>query len=314
MINNSQKRAVLFLGMFLFLFLSSCGWVKKERLQEEQGAKQEVQKQEVQKQEVRKHRVQRQTDYADKHVQMEIEAGNLQSAINLYGEMYQEWPQDPNVRSGYIKTLESIKSRGDQAFERNDFKLAEKNYEVLVRNWDHFSDLSQSLSFRKTFLEKKIKTSRCLFTEEQVSSHLKTGEFRKAIDLCQEVYKKYPQDPTVRNGYIRTLESIKTNGDRAFEGRDFALAGSVYGIVLRNVSSVNHLNGSLSFSKEGLTAKISNCRKVLFENGLKQYRSGNLNQAISLWKSILTFDPENREIKKAVNMATLQLENLQKTK
>ena len=127
-------------------------------------------------------------------------------------------------------------------------------------------------------------------------------------------HKKYPQDSTVRNGYIRTLESIKTNGDRAFEGRNFALAGSVYEIVLRNVSSVSHLNGSLSFSKEGLTAKISNCRKVLFENGLKQYRSGNLNQAISLWKSILIFDPDNREIRKAVNMATVQLENLQNTK
>jgi len=68
---------------------------------------------------------------------------------------------------------ESIKSGGDQAFERNDFKLAERNYEVLLRNWIHFSDLTQSLSFQKAFLEKRIKTSRCLFTEEQVSWHLK---------------------------------------------------------------------------------------------------------------------------------------------
>jgi tetratricopeptide (TPR) repeat protein len=314
MTKDSQKRVILSLGMLFFLFLSSCGWVKKELLHKEQAGKQEVQKQEVQKQEVQKRQVQKQTDYVHEYAQKEIEVGNFQNAINIYKEVYQKWPQGPNVRSGYVKTLESIKSRGDQAFERNDFKLAERNYEVLLRNWDHFSDLSQFLSFRRSFLEKKIKTSRCLFTEEQVSLYLKVGDFRKAIDLCQEVYKKYPQDPTVRNGYIRTLESIKTNGDRAFEGRNFALAGSVYGIVLRNVSSVNHLNGSLSFSKEGLTAKISNCRKVLFENGLKQYRSGNLNQAISFWKSILTFDPENREIKKAVNMATFQLENLQKTK
>jgi tetratricopeptide (TPR) repeat protein len=310
MTKDSQKRVFLCLGMFLFLLLSSCGWLKKEQLHhKEHGGKQEIQEQQVPKQEVRKQR-----DYVYEYARKEIEAGNFQSAINLYKEIYQKWPQGPNVRSGYIKTLESIKTEGDQAFERNDFKLAEKNYEVLVRNWDHFSDLSQSLSFRKTFLEKKIKTSRCLFTEEQISFHLKTGEFRKAIDLCNEVYNKYPQDPTIRNGYIRTLELIKTNGDRAFEGRDFALAGSVYGIVLRNVSSVNHLNGSLSFSKEGLREKISNCRKVLFENGLKQYRSGNLNQAISLWKSILAFDPENREIERAVNMATLQLENLKNAK
>jgi tetratricopeptide (TPR) repeat protein len=295
--------------MFSLLFLSSCGWLKKEQAQKGQTQKVQTQKVQVQKQQDQK-----QQDYVDKRVQMEIEAGKFQSAIDLYREIYKKWPQDSNVRNGYIKTLEVIKSRGDQAFERNDFQLAEKNYEVLVRNWIHFSDFSQSLSFRKTLLEKRVKTSRCLFTEEQVSSHLKAGEFRKASDLCKEVYKRYPQDPTVRNGYIRTLESIKANGDRAFEGHHFALAGSVYEMLLKDLSSVKNLNGSLSFSKEGLTSQISNCRKVLFESGLKQYRSGNLNQAISLWKSILTFDPENREIKRAVNMATLQLENLQKAK
>jgi len=304
-----QKRIIFSLGIFLPLFLSSCGWLKREQLRKEGGGNQEVQKREVQKQQVQK-----QIDYVDKHAQMEIEAGNFQSVVNLYGEVYRKWPQDPNVRSGYIKTLELIKSKGDQAFGRGDFKLAERNYGVLARNWIYFSDLSESLSFTKSLLEKGIKTSRCLFAEEQVSSCLKAGEFRRAIDLCKEMNQKYPQDPTVRNGYIRTLESIKTQGDRAFEKRDFALAGSVYEMLLRDLSSVNHLNGSRSFSKEGLTAKISSCRKVLFEDGLKQYRSGNLNQAISLWKSILTFDPENREIQKAVNLATLQLENLKETR
>jgi tetratricopeptide (TPR) repeat protein len=309
MIKESQKRVILSLGMVFFLILSSCGWGKKEQRHKVEGGNPEVEKQQVEKQ-----RVKKQTNYVQEYAQKEIEAGNLQNAINLYKEIYQKWPQGPNVRSGYIKTLESIKSGGDHAFERKDYKPAERNYEVLLRNWDHFSDLSQFLSFRKTFLEKKIKTTRCLLTEEQVSSHLKAGDFRRAVDLCREVYQKYPQDPTVRNGYIKALESIKMNGDRAFEGRDFALAGSFYETVLRNISSVSHLNGSLSFSKEGLTARISNCKKVLFEDGLKQYRSGNLNQAISLWKSILAFDPDNREIKKAVNMATLQLENLQDTK
>jgi len=314
MTRNLRKGRILFLGMFLLLFLASCGWVRKEPLPKEQEGKQEVQNQEGQKQESKKQGIQRQTDDVDKGVQMELGAGNFQSAINLYEEIYQKWPQAPNVRGGYIRTLELIKSRGDQAFERNDFKLAEKNYEILLRNWAHFSDFRQSLSFSKTSLEKRIKTSRCAITEEQVASHIKAGEFRKAVDLCKEMYKRYPQDPTVRNGYIRTLESIKINGDRAFEGRNFALAGTVYEIVLRNVSSVSPLNGSLSFSKEGLTARIGNCRKVLFENGLKQYRSGNLNQAISLWKSILVFDPENREIEKAVSMATFQLQNLQQTR
>ncbi len=299
MTKDSPKGVIFFGGVFLLLVLSSCGWLRKEQTLKEHVGKEQAQKQ---------------TDDIYNQAQIEIEAGKFQRAIDLWKEIYQKYPQASNVRSRYIKTLESIKGRGDLAFETKDFSLADKIYEVLANNWVHFSDFSQSISFRKDFLEKKIEISRCLFTEEQVSFHLRTGEFRKAIDLCKEMYYKYPQDPRVRSDYIKTLESIKGSGDRAFEGSDFALAGSVYEIVLRNVSSMRRLNGSLSFSRESLTAKIEDCKKFLFENGLEQYRSGNLNQAISLWKSILAFDPENREIKRAVEMATFQFSNLQKAK
>jgi tetratricopeptide (TPR) repeat protein len=304
MTKDLQKRVILSLGIFLLMILSSCGWLRKEQVQKEQ----------IQKEQVQKKQVQKQTDYVDKQAQIELEAGKFQKAIDLCKEIYQEYPQDPTVRSGYIKTLESIKNSGDGAFERNDFKLAGNIYEILVRNWVHFSDFSQSLSFKKNFLENKVKTSRCLFTHEKVSSHLKAGEFRKAIDLCNEISRKHPQDPTVRSRYIRTLESLKEGGDRAFEKSNFALAGYVYGLLLANYSSVSRLNSSLSFNREGLTARIGDCKKILFEEGLEQYRSGNLNQAIFLWKSILVFDPENQEIKRAVDMASLQSKNLQKTK
>ncbi len=302
---DSQKRVILFLWVLSLLYLSSCGWLRKE--QREQAPKDQVEREQVQKQPARN----RSSD-VDKQAQMEVQAGNFQRAIDLWKQTYQESPGDLNIRNGYVKTLESIKSRGDLAFATNDFRLAERIYEVLGKNWIHYSLLSPFLSFGKDFFEKKIKTSRCLYTEEQVSSHMKAGEFRKAIDLCREMFRKYPQDSDVRGGYIRTLESVKTSGDRAFTARDFALAGSVYEIVLRNISPVNPLNGSLSFNSDGLTAKIRNCRKILFESGLEQYRSGNLNQAILLWKSILAFDPEDREIKRAVDMATFQYSNLQK--
>ncbi|MGZ3580353.1 MAG: tetratricopeptide repeat protein, partial [Syntrophales bacterium] len=246
--------------------------------------------------------------------QMELEAGKFQRAIDICEEIHQIYPQDPAVRSGYIRTLESSKVSGDRAFERNDFKMAGNIYEILAKNWSHFADLSPSLSFDKNLLGKKIKTSRCLFIEEQVSSYLKAGEFQRATDIYKEIHQKYPQDPAVRSSYIRTLESIKSSGDRAFERGDFALAGWVYEIVLKHVSSLTHLNGSSSFDRKGLTAKIKTCKKNLFENGLEQYRSGNLDQAISIWKGILTFDPGNQEVKRVVDMATLQLKNLQKTK
>ena len=289
MTKDLRKNVALCLWIFSFLFLSSCGSSKREQIQ-------------------------RDTDHGTGQAQMEVEAGRFQRAIDICTEIYQKYPQDPTVRSGYIRTLESIKNSGDRAFERKDFETAADIYEILAKNWSHFSDLSLSLSFKRGLLGEKVKTSRCLFVRGQVPSYLKAGEFQKAIDIYKEIYQKYPQDPTVRSGYIRTLQTIKNNGDRAFERGDFAVAGSVYEALLKHVSSVTHLNGSCSFNRDGLTAKIRTCKKNLFENGLEQYRSGNLDQAISIWKGILAFDPGNQEIKRVVDMATLQLENLQKIK
>ncbi len=289
MTRDLQKKAVHCLWIFLFLSVSSCGVSKKEQIHSE-------------------------TDRSAGQAQMELRAGRFQRAIDLCGEIYKKYPQDPAVRSGYIRTLESIKTSGDRAFERNDFETAGNIYEVLGKNWCHFADLSPSLSFKTTYLEKKVKTCRCLFVGGQVSSYIRTGEFQRAIDISKELHQKYPQDLGVQSGYIQTLESIKINGDRAFERGDFAHAGWVYEILLRHVSSVTRLNGSSPLDRKGLTAKIKTCEKNLFEKGLEQYRSGNLEQAISIWKGILAFEPENEEVKRAVDMATLQIKNLQEIK
>ncbi len=289
MIKDLQRRTGLCLWIFLLLFLSSCGPSKREQIQ-------------------------RDTDHGTGRAQMQVEAGRFQRAIDICKEIYQKYPQDPSVRSSYMRTLESIKSSGDRAFENRDFEKAENIYEILAKNWPHFADLSPSLSFKRSFVERRAKTSRCLFIGGQVPSYLKAGEYQRAVDICTEICQKCPQDPAVRSSYVRTLESIKSNGDRAFDEGDFALAGVVYEILLKHVSSMTHLNGSCPFDKDGLTARIKTCKKTLFENGLEQYRSGNLNQAITIWKGILTFDPGDQEIKGVVDKATLQLENLQKIK
>ena len=289
MTKDFSPKVILFIGIFLFLFLSSCSWLKKEQ-------------------------VQRQTGHKAEQAQLELEGGDFQKAIDVYKEIHQQYPQDPTVQISYIKTLESIKSSGDQAFERKNFELAENIYEILTKNWLHFADLSHSLSFKKNSLGIKIITCRSLIGEKQAWLYLEVGDFQRAIDVYKEIYQQYPQDPKVRRSYTKILESIKSSGDQAFKRSDFVLAGCIYQILLKNFSSFNHLSSSFSFKSEDLTKKIKSSKKVLFENGLKQYRSGDLNQAISIWKGILAFDPENQEIKKAVDMAILQSKNLKEAK
>jgi len=288
MTRNLLRNAVLCLWIFLSLLLSSCSWLKGEQTQ-------------------------RLTDTAAQ-AQMELEAGRFQRAIDIYEGFRQKYPQDSAVQSGYVWMLESIKSSGDRAFERTDFETAQNIYVILAKNWSRFADLGPSLSFNNSFLGKRAKTSTCLFVRGQVLSHLKAGEFQRALDLCKGIYQKYPRDPAVRSGYVQTLEVIKISGDQAFKKGDFPLAGSVYELLLKHIPSATRLNGSSPLNKKSLTAKIKTCVKNLFESGLENYRSGNLEQAILIWKGILAFDPGDEEVKRVVDRATLQLKNLQGTK
>ena len=246
----------------------------------------------------------------DRQIRCHLESGDLQKAMDIHKEIYQRYPGDPAIRGDYTKTIESIKNSGDRALENMNFTLAENIYRVLIENWPDFADLGHSLSFNKALLEQKIRTGKRLFTEKEVQAYLKAGDYKRAIDLHKQFYQKYPQDPVVRSGFIKTLESIKRKADRTFEKNDLATAGSIYDALSKMIPSP--FVRSLSFNREDLIKKIGICKKILFGNGLEQYRAGNLNQAVSIWKSILTFDPEDEEIRKAVGMATLQIKNLDK--
>ncbi|HEX9021606.1 MAG TPA: hypothetical protein VF903_10150, partial [Nitrospirota bacterium] len=57
--------------------------------------------------------------------------------------------------------------------------------------------------------------------------------------------------------------------------------------------------------------RLEDCGSHLSQRALAEYRKGNLAEAISIWKSILAFDPANGSIMKAIDTATIQLKNLQ---
>jgi hypothetical protein len=44
--------------------------------------------------------------------------------------------------------------------------------------------------------------------------------------------------------------------------------------------------------------------------GLEHYRKGELSAAISAWRRLLLFDPENAQIKKSIESASAQLKKI----
>ncbi len=149
-------------------------------------------------------------------------------------------------------------------------------------------------------------------TIEIAKNYFDEGDFQKALEIYDATYNKYQNDPELRSNYIRTIYQVKKTADIAFHRDDFAQAGFIYRVLLDNYLHVKDLISSSSFDRELLIGRINTCSKNLTEKGLLKYREGNLQEAISTWNDILRFDPENVEVRKAINTATIQLKNLQK--
>jgi tetratricopeptide (TPR) repeat protein len=279
------RRVLIFLPVLLLFSFSSCGWVKRTQVKS-----------------------------AVDEAHQELRSGDFQKALDTYQLAYKKYPKDSEMLKNYIGAIESMKAQGDEAFGRENFAQAQITYDLLLKNFPRFSDFANLLSFKKNFLVTRLKMSRMLPAEKQARSCLKNGDVQKGIDIYRGLIQQYPWDTTVRNGYVSLLESIKGQADLDFKRKNFAQAGRTYRILLKNYSSLSHLNRFFSYNAGLLDTGIETCRKILFEDALEQYRSGNLSQAISIWKNILTFDPENLEVKKAMDKAILQTRNLEKIK
>ena len=66
----------------------------------------------------------------------------------------------------------------------------------------------------------------------------------------------------------------------------------------------------LSFNNAYLSTRLFSCKKNLSIQGFQEYRKGNINSALVSWQDVLEIDPNNKEIKEAIEKAKLQQKNL----
>lgn len=148
----------------------------------------------------------------------------------------------------------------------------------------------------------------------EAQAYIARGEYPKALEAYSDAYKKYPHNSELRASYARVGEKIKSIADAALKKMDFPAAGGIFNVLLTSGITGKDLAGSLSFDRGYLSKHIKTCSEALMEIGLMKYREGSLDDAVSIWKKALTFDPENREVKKAIDKATVQLQKLKNIK
>jgi tetratricopeptide (TPR) repeat protein len=149
---------------------------------------------------------------------------------------------------------------------------------------------------------------------KEAQAYIALGEYPKALKAYSDAYKKYPHNAELQESYARAGEQLKSIAYAAFEKKDFPAAGSIFNVLLASDITGKDLAESLSFDCGYLSKQIKICSEALMESGLIKYREGSLDDAVSLWKKALTFDPENRDVKKAIDKATVQLQKMKKIK
>jgi tetratricopeptide (TPR) repeat protein len=151
-------------------------------------------------------------------------------------------------------------------------------------------------------------------TQSPVKQYMRTGAYQKAIDFYKAEYEKRPQDRLLVNGYVSILEEIKTVADRASDREDLVCAGKTYNVLLKNYPDFKGFARMLSFEMAQINSRLTNSKTALSRKGFQAYREGNLDEAILLWQDNLAIDPNNTDIRKALNTAKMQQKNLQQTK
>jgi DNA-binding SARP family transcriptional activator len=140
------------------------------------------------------------------------------------------------------------------------------------------------------------------------------GEYQKVLEEFGVRCRKHPKDQVLKTEYAKSVEEMKSAADKACDGQDFAAAGRTYDLLLNRYGQFKDFSPPLTFNRTYLNQKLSLCKKSLSTKGFREYRKGNLDEAIVAWRGLLMIDPNNEDIKKAMNTAMEQRKSLQNKK
>jgi len=252
------------------------------------------------------------TSSVSPEAQEALAAGDFPKALEVYEGLLQKNSQDLRVQSEYIAAVERVKKESDSAKKRGKYSTALSGYQLLLQKFESFAPLAQTLSFRPNDLRQEIKECRLALQKNEAEQALKAKQYEKALSLLASSVNEYPDDVTLSELLNQTLTEIKTVANKARETNDYGTAGRLYSLLKtswrpqKNQLAVNNLN------IEEIEKAIKECSRNLTNLGLIEYRKGNLKEALAVWEQILVFEPDNEEIKKAIQTARAQLEKIKK--
>jgi tetratricopeptide (TPR) repeat protein len=181
---------------------------------------------------------------------------------------------------------------------------------LLVLN----SNLS-SCTYLKQVIERirkkpTIETRDDAVVRKMVAALIQDGDYTKAVDLIKVELEKGKHEITYEGLYIASINGLIENGMKYYADGDYGHAGITFTKAIENYPSSRSLMVRIKNSPEEIRSYIKTLTERLMEEGLKEYRNGNLGDAISTWRKIIEYLPNHSEANKMIDITTVQMKNL----
>lgn len=146
---------------------------------------------------------------------------------------------------------------------------------------------------------------------KKVTALIEKGSYRRALELMGG--RSHPGHPTagMEREYITAIDKMIAAGEESFSRGEYAAAGQSFKCTLDYYPADPTLRKMAQSEPNQIKARLEECSNHLMEQGLQEYRRGNLENAIKKWKGLIAFNGGHKEARKAIETATIQLRALQ---
>ncbi len=147
---------------------------------------------------------------------------------------------------------------------------------------------------------------------ERVAQLVINKKYADALSLIGSEVKDGRKELSFGDMYVRSVNGLSQEGIFLSSSGDYAMSGIAFRKVLEHMPTNGDLLSEIEYSSVEIISYMNVCSDRLMEKGIMEYRKGNLGNAVSLWQDILKFDADHEETSKAIDTATIQLNNLKK--
>lgn len=148
--------------------------------------------------------------------------------------------------------------------------------------------------------------------KKRISTLITQKDFEGALEIIRSEIKRGRPEQAFASLHVESENGLLNQGIEFFRSEEYLSAGMVFRKAFSHMPPDGKVNENIIMSSENVSAYIERCSDILMEQGLMEYRQGNLDKALSIWEGILQFNPANERAKKAIDTARVQKKNLKK--